>query len=102
MTDESNPPFHDYWLRGDDESRMRSALADAGISTLPNDSSSFSPIGTIWVPGPDVDAEGNPIPVPLGGWHANLRMRMGLTDHQQTMLASVLIRPPNNPVRVWA
>jgi hypothetical protein len=94
--------FHDYWLKGEDEAHVHEAMAAAGIGLLPAEESSFDPIGTIWVPGPDVDEEGNPVLVPLDGWHANLRMRMELTEEQQTMLASVLISPPNNPVRVWA
>ena len=94
--------FYDYWLKGEDEAHVHEAMAAAGIGLLPAEESSFDPIGTIWVPGPDVDEDGNPIPVPLPGWHANLRMRMELTEGQQTMLASVLISPPNNPVRVWA
>jgi len=102
MTDEPNPPFHDHWLRGNDEAQVRSALAEAGIATLPTDRSSFDPIGTIWVDGPDVDSEGNPIPVPLDGWHANLRMTIPLSDEQAQALAFILIPKPAHPVRVWA
>jgi hypothetical protein len=95
-------PFHDYWLKGEDEAHVHQAMAEAGIPLLPAAESSFDPIGTIWVPGPDVDDEGNPIPVPLDGWHANLRMRHALTADQAAALAPVLIPKPQHPARVWA
>jgi len=94
--------FHDYWLKGEDEAHVHEAMAQAGIYLLPTEVSSFDAIGTIWVPGPDVDEDGNPIPVPLSGWHANLRMRHALTAGQADALAPVLIPKPQHPVRVWA
>jgi hypothetical protein len=94
--------FYDYWLKGEDEAHVHEAMAEAGINLLPTPVSSYDPIGTIWVDGPDVDSEGNPIPVPLDGWHANLRMRDALTDDQAMALAPVLIPKPQHPVRVWA
>ena len=94
--------FYDYWIKGEDEAHVHYAMSEAGIPLLPTEASSFDPIGTIWVPGPDVDEDGNPIPVPLPGWHANLRMRDAMTDEQADALAPVLISKPQNPVRVWA
>jgi hypothetical protein len=94
--------FHDYWLKGEDEAHVHDAMAAAGIGLLPAEDSSYDPIGTIWVPGPDVDEDGNPIPVPLDGWHANLRMRHELTADQADALAPVLIPKPQHPARVWA
>ena len=94
--------FHDYWLKGEDEAHVHEAMAAAGIGLLPAEDSSYDPIGTIWVPGPDVDPDGNPIPVPLSGWHANLRMRHALTAGQAAALAPVLIPKPQHPARVWA
>jgi hypothetical protein len=94
--------FHDYWLKGTDEADVQSALAAAGIPLLPTETSSYDLIGTIWVPGPDVDEDGNPIPVPLPGWHANLRMRDKMTFPQRSALESILIPQPQHPVRVWA
>jgi hypothetical protein len=94
--------FHDYWLKGEDEAHVHDAMAAAGIGLLPAEDSSYDPIGTIWVPGPDVDEDGNPIPVPLDGWHANLRMRHALTADQAAALAPVLIPKPQHPARVWA
>lgn len=94
--------FYDYWLKGTDEADVQSALAAAGIPLLPTEMSSYDPIGTIWVPGPDVDEEGKPILVPLDGWHANLRMTSRLTFPQQAALEGLLIPKPQHPVRVWA
>jgi hypothetical protein len=94
--------FHDYWLKGEDEAHVHDAMAAAGIGLLPAEDSSYDPIGTIWVPGPDVDPDGNPIPVPIPGWHANLRMRHALTAGQAAALAPVLIPKPQHPARVWA
>jgi hypothetical protein len=94
--------FHDYWLKGEDEAHVHEAMAAAGIGLLPAEDSSYDPIGTIWVPGPDVDEDGNPIPVPIPGWHANLRMRHALTAGQAAALAPVLIPKPQHPARVWA
>ena len=94
--------FHDYWLKGEDEAHVHEAMAAAGIGLLPAEESSFDPIGTIWVPGPDVDEDGNPIPVPLPGWHANLRLRDKMTFPQRSALESILIPQPQHPVRVWA
>jgi|GEM_PF-6888560 len=85
------PGMHDYWLRGDSETAVMAAMAEASIPTLPSTESSFDPIGTIY------DADGNPIP----GWHANLRLRHELTLDEEAALAPVLIPPPANPVRVW-
>jgi hypothetical protein len=94
--------FHDYWLKGEDEAHVHDAMEAACIGLLPAEDSSFDPIGTIWVPGPDVDEDGNPIPVPLSGWHANLRMRHALTAVQASALAHILIPKPQHPARVWA
>ena len=94
--------FHDYWLKGEDEAHVHDAMAAAGIGLLPAEDSSYDPIGTIWVPGPDVDPDGNPIPVPIPGWHANLRMRHALTAGQAAALAPVLSPKPQHPARVWA
>jgi len=94
--------FHDYWLKGDTRLDVEAAMAGSGIGLLPAQDSSYDPIGTIYVPGPDVDEDGNTIPVPLDGWHANLRMREALTAGQELALASVLIPKPQHPVRVWA
>ena len=85
------PGMHDYWLRGDSEAAVMSALAEAEISPNPTPKSSFDPIGTIF------DADGNPIP----GWHANLRMRNELTPEQHGALDAMLIPPPTHPVRIW-
>jgi len=85
------PGMHDYWLRGDSETAVMAAMAEASIPTLPSTESSFDPIGTIY------DADSNPIP----GWHANLRLRHELTLDEEAALAPVLIPPPANPVRVW-
>ena len=103
-TDASPPPpgFFDYWLRGQDEAEVLAALAAAGIAVHPTESSSFDPIGTIWKDTGTVDAEGDPVMEPLPGWHANLRLRAPMTDHQEAGLASVLIPPPHHPARVWA
>lgn len=95
------PSMHDYWLRGDDEAAVLSAMAEAAIPTLPSTESSFDPIGTIWKDTGTVDAEGNPVMEPLPGWHANLRMRSELTFDQEAALALVLIDAPANPVRIW-
>ena len=93
--------MHDYWLRGDDEAAVLSAMAKAAIPTLPSTESSFDPIGTIWKDTGTVDAEGNPVMEPLLGWHANLRMRNELTLTQYEAMAAVLIPPPAHPVRIW-
>lgn len=93
--------MNDYWLRGDDESAVLAAMAEAGISTGPTMVSSFDPIGTIWKDTGTVDAEGNPVMEPLPGWHANLRMRNELTFDQEAVLSTVLIEQPKNPVRAW-
>lgn len=95
------PSMNDYWLRGDDEAAVLSAMAEAAIPTLPSTESSFDPIGTIWKDTGTVDAEGNPVMEPLPGWHANLRMRNELTFDQEAALALVLIDAPANPVRIW-
>ena len=102
-TDAPPPPpgFFDYWLRGDSETAVLAAMAEAGISTGPTMVSSFDPIGTIWKDTGTVDAEGNPVMEPLPGWHANLRMRHELTLDEEAALAPVLIPPPAHPVRVW-
>jgi hypothetical protein len=94
--------FHDYWLKGEDEAHVQEAMAAAGLVCGFTQETSYSAIGTIWVPGPDVDEDGNPIPVPLPGWHANLRMRHALTADQAAALAPVLIPKPQHPARVWA
>jgi len=94
--------FHDYWLKGEDEAHVHGAMAEAGIPLLPTELSSFDAIGTIYVPGPDMDEDGNQIPVPLEGWHANLRMCHALTADQADALAPVLIPKPQHPARVWA
>ena len=103
-TDAPPPPpgFFDYWLRGQDEAEVLAALAAAGIAAGPTDASAYDPIGTIWKDTGTVDAEGNPVMEPLPGWHANLRLRAPMTDHQEAGLASVLIPPPHHPARVWA
>lgn len=95
------PGMHDYWLRGDDEAAVLSAMAEAAIPTLPSTESSFDSIGTIWKDTGTVDAEGNPVMEPLPGWHANLRLRHELTLDEEAALAAVLIPPPAHPVRVW-
>jgi hypothetical protein len=95
-------PFHDYWLKGEDEAHVQEAMAAAGLVCGFTQETSYSAIGTIWVPGPDVDEEGNPIPVPLPGWHANLRLRDPLTATQEVILSPILIQPPAHPVRVWS
>ena len=94
--------YHDYWLKGADEADVQAAMADAGIPLLPTEESSYDPIGTIYEPGPDVDEDGNPIPVPIPGWHANLRMTHRMTFQQQAALEGLLIPKPANPVRIWA
>lgn len=94
--------IHDYWLRGDNEAVVLAAVAEAAIPTLPSTESSFDPIGTIWMDTGTVDAEWNPVMEPLPGWHANLRLRAPMTEHQEAGLASVLIPPPHHPARVWA
>ena len=103
-TDAPPPPpgFFDYWLRGQDEAEVLAALAAAGIAAGPTDASAYDSIGTIWTDTGTVDAEGNPVMEPLPGWHANLRLRAPMTDHQEAGLASVLIPPPHHPARVWA
>lgn len=83
--------FYDYYLRGDTEADVHAGMAAAGIPLGPTHATSYDPIGTIYVD----DA-------PIAGWHANLRLRAPMTDHQEAGLASVLIPPPHNPVRVWA
>ena len=93
--------MNDYWLRGDDEAAVLSAMAEAAIPTMPSTESSFDPIGTISKDTGTVDAEGNPVMEPLPGWHANLRMRNELTLDKEAALAPVLILPPAHPVRVW-
>lgn len=92
-TDAPPPPpgFFDYWLRGQDEAEVLAALAAAGIAAGPTHANAYDPIGTIYVD----DA-------PIAGWHANLRLRAPMTDHQEAGLASVLIPPPHHPARVWA
>ena len=105
MPNDAPPPppgFFDYWLRGDSEAAVLAAMAEASISTGPTTESSFDSIGTIWKDTGTVDAEGNPVMEPLPGWHANLRLRSPMTDHQEAGLASVLIPPPHHPARVWA
>ena len=83
--------FYDYYLRGDTEADVHAGMAAAGIPLGPTHATSYDPIGTIYVD----DA-------PIAGWHANLRLRDPMTDHQEAGLASVLIPPPHNPARVWA
>jgi hypothetical protein len=83
--------FYDYCLRGDTEADVHAGMAAAGIPLGPTHATSYDPIGTIYVD----DA-------PIAGWHANLRMRVPMTDHQEAGLASVLIPPPHHPARVWA
>lgn len=83
--------FYDYYLRGDTEADVHAGMAAAGIPLGPTHATSYDPIGTIYVD----DA-------PLLGWHANLRLRAPMTDHQEAGLASVLIPPPHHPARVWA
>lgn len=102
MIEETVPSMHDYWLRGDDETAVLAAMAEASISTGPTMVSSFDPIGTIWKDTGTVDTEGNPVMEPLPGWHANLRMRTPMTEHQEIALVNVVIVPPKHPVRVWA
>ena len=106
-TDAPPPPpgFFDYWLRGQDEAEVLAALAAAGITTGPADTSAYDPIKTIWKDTGEIIYE-NGLPrrvmEPLPGWHANLRLRAPMTDHQEAGLASVLIPPPHHPARVWA
>ena len=83
--------FYDYYLRGDTEADVHAGMAAAGIPLGPTHATSYDPIGTIYVD----DA-------PIAGWHANLRLRAPMTDHQEAGLASVLIPPPHHPARVWA
>lgn len=83
--------FYDYYLRGDTETDVHAGMAAAGIPLGPTHATSYDPIGTIYVD----DA-------PIAGWHANLRLRAPMTDHQEAGLASVLIPPPHHPARVWA
>ena len=94
--------FYDYYLRGDTEADVHAGMAAAGIPLGPTHATSYDPIGTIWTDTGTVDAEGNPVMEPLPGWHANLRLRAPMTDHQEAGLASVLIPPPHHPARVWA
>ena len=94
--------FHDYWLKGEDEAHVQEAMAAAGLVCGFTQETSYSAIGTIWVPGLDVDEDGKPIPVPLPGWHANLRLRDKMTFLQRSALESILIPQPQHPVRVWA
>ena len=83
--------FYDYYLRGDTEADVHAGMAAAGIPLGPTHATSYDPIGMIYVD----DA-------PIAGWHANLRLRAPMTDHQEAGLASVLIPPPHHPARVWA
>jgi hypothetical protein len=83
--------FYDYYLRGDTEADVHAGMAAAGIPLGPTHATSYDTIGTIYVD----DA-------PIAGWHANLRLRAPMTDHQEAGLASVLIPPPHHPARVWA
>ena len=94
--------FHDYWLRGDSQGEVETAMASAGIPLLPSTMSSYDAIGTIWRDTGEVDADGNPVMEPIPGWHANLRMVRALTEGEEMALDGVLIQEPQHPVRVWA
>lgn len=78
--------MQDYYLRGDEDT-LKSLLQTAEVITedAPAEGYSVDVIGCI---------EG------AEGCHVNLRGV--LSDAQLETLSSVMIEPPQNPVRVWA
>ena len=94
--------FYDYWLKGNTQFQIETLLKNADIDLLPTSISSYDPIGIIYTDGSEIDQNGNFIQVPLEGWHANLRLRIPLSEQQQNILQPILIERPNNPSRIWA
>lgn len=97
--------FHDYYLRGADEVATTAALAVAGLLVDGGaaEGVSLSVIGTIYEGGQyGPDGEVLVQPVPLPGWHINMRLTRELTSAEASALAVVLIEPPATPFRVWA
>lgn len=54
-------------------------------------------LGTITRQTGEVDAEGNPLLVPLDGWHVNVRVVPG--EDESALLPYAVI--PTQPVRIW-
>lgn len=78
----------DYYLRFTDEAEATATLdgIEAAIDT----------IGTIYMPGMKLDADGNPIMEALNGWHVNVRSQEPI-EALEPFAVQV-----NTPIRVWA
>lgn len=101
--------FYDLFLKAADEAQLKAALVDAGVAVVGEDGSIYAVdsaldvIGVIYEPlPPGSDPENPPPPVPLPGYHANLRLSQEPTFGQVAALADILITPPHTPARIWA
>lgn len=101
--------MYDLFLRATDEASLNAALVDAGVAFYGEDGPlcpqgvALDVIGTIYEPlPPGSDPENPPPPVPLPGYHANLRLFEEPSPLILGALVDIILTPPHTPARIWA
>lgn len=94
--------MNDYYLRAADEPSMMAALGRAGLVAASGriaDGISIAVIGRINRPTGDLLPDGDPVMVPVHGWHVNIRSQNPLERWQMDELP--IIQKPGTPERAW-